>query len=71
MCVLSGGGRAVPGGGGLGVPLSAPCQQRPLQPGVCPLGASEGLEPLELHPAVQRRDFSSPGGGRRSQGLCM
>lgn len=52
-CVLSGGGRAVPAGGDLGVPLGPQRQQRPLQPGVCPLGQTEGLEPLELPLAVQ------------------
>ena len=71
MCVVSGGGRAVPGGGGLGVPLGPQRQQRPLQPGVCPLGPTEGLEPLELPLAVQWRDVRSHGVRRHLQGLSM
>lgn len=60
LCVLSGGGHAIPGGGVLGIALGSPRQQRPLRLGVCPLGASERLEPLELYSAVQGGGYSSP-----------
>ncbi|KAM9814438.1 uncharacterized protein iqub isoform 3-T3 [Syngnathus typhle] len=65
----AGGGHAVPGGGHLGVPLGPERLRRPVQLGPGPLGPPEGLEPLELRPALQRRDGRSPPGGGLAQGV--